>query len=366
MKNQFEVFTSVLTNFADAQRAVTLAIESNGSATKENEAYMDSMSAKLNLMKAQFQELVLGDGGLQNVAKWFLDVGIAILKFANSDVGQLIIQTTALISTIALLNKGFIALKESTKLLQLTTLIKDIMALKSGMTTVVSSQFALDIATKGLTKTLLDNAAAWAMTPFGMITIAVGAVMTLKTAFDHFNASRDERIEKLNEAKSAYESALGEFERLESQLKSVRDRIDEINNKDNLSITDETQLRLLQEEEASLEHQVLLQQELTRAAKEEATTEAKKTLSKTFQNAEIFGLERPTEPGRQEWVAGSGTVVEAVENITQKINDEQDAIDSLLIAKKTLENANMTESDSYKEINYSIAKHIARRDELRN
>ena len=97
MKNQFEVFTSVLTNFEGAQNAVTLAIQSSGSAEKENEAYMDSLSAKINLLKAQFEQLVLGEGGLQNLAKGLLDVGIAILKFANSDVGQTIIKTTALI-----------------------------------------------------------------------------------------------------------------------------------------------------------------------------------------------------------------------------------------------------------------------------
>ena len=160
---------------------------------------MDSLSAKINLLKAQFEQLVLGEGGLQNLAKGLLDVGIAILKFANSDVGQTIIKTTALISTIALLKKGFIALKESTKLLQLTTLIKDVMALKSGMTTVVSSQLALDIATKGLTKTLLANAAAWAKTPMGMATIVVGAIVAIKAAYDHFNVTLDEQVDKLKE-----------------------------------------------------------------------------------------------------------------------------------------------------------------------
>ena len=100
MKNQFEVFTSVLTNFADAQRAVTLAIESNGSATKENEAYMDSMSAKLNLMKAQFQELVLGDGGLESFGKGILDVGINVLTLIN-DLGGLKTVLVALVGVIA-------------------------------------------------------------------------------------------------------------------------------------------------------------------------------------------------------------------------------------------------------------------------
>ena len=108
MKNQFEVFTSVLSNFADAQKAVTLATESANSAEKENEAYLGSLGAKLNLLKSQFQELVLGKGGLQEFAKNLLDVGIAMLKFANSDVGQAIIKITL---WTAVINGAFKALE---------------------------------------------------------------------------------------------------------------------------------------------------------------------------------------------------------------------------------------------------------------
>lgn len=65
-KNQFEVFVSVLENFADAQKAVVLATNSAGSAEKENEAYLDSLGAKLNQTKALLQELVLGDTTLDH------------------------------------------------------------------------------------------------------------------------------------------------------------------------------------------------------------------------------------------------------------------------------------------------------------
>ena len=319
---------------------------------------MDSMSAKLNLLKAQFQELVLGEGGLQNLAKGLLDVGIAILKFANSDVGQTIIKTTALISTIALLKKGFIALKESTKLLQLTTLIKDVMALKSGMTTVVSSQLALDIATKGLTKTLLANAAAWVKTPFGMITIAVGAVMALKTAFDHFNEALDEQVEKLDEAKSAYESAQSELESLESQLQNVRNEINEINGQGYIDLTDEKQLRLLKEQEASLEHQLLLQQELAEAAKAEYTETAIQTL--TDKNINIWktednGLAYNTQ----------ANVMEMLEDYTLGLQDAQEEINSLLAKRSELEQANLTETAEYAELNAQIDEAVRARDDLR-
>lgn len=44
-KNQFEVFASVESNFADAQKAVTLATNSENSALNENSKYMESVGA---------------------------------------------------------------------------------------------------------------------------------------------------------------------------------------------------------------------------------------------------------------------------------------------------------------------------------
>jgi TorA maturation chaperone TorD len=55
-----------MNNFADAQKAYKLAIESSGSATTENERYLTSLSAKLSQLRAEFERLVLGDGGISS------------------------------------------------------------------------------------------------------------------------------------------------------------------------------------------------------------------------------------------------------------------------------------------------------------
>jgi hypothetical protein len=44
-KTQFEVFTSVVSNFADAQKAVEYATNSENSALNENSKYMESIGA---------------------------------------------------------------------------------------------------------------------------------------------------------------------------------------------------------------------------------------------------------------------------------------------------------------------------------
>lgn len=303
---------------------------------------------------------------MQSFGKTLLDIGITILKFANSDVGQTIIQLTLLVTSLNLVAKGFEALKISTKALGIATLIKDVASLKAGMQTVVSSQLALDIATKGLTKTFIANAAAWLTTPMGMATaIAVGVFALIKVV-DALTVSFDEQVEKLEEAKSAYESTKTELENITEQLKQVRDRIDEINNKDELNITEESQLRLLKEQEASLEHQLILQQELNKEAKDQATTEAKKTLSKSFESAEAFGVTTDYfQSGMPVTTVGKGTLTEAIDSLNQKMAEEQDTIDSLIAKRNELEASNQKESAEYNELGAQLDTHIQKRDELR-
>ena len=103
-KTQLDVFSSVLSNFNTAIEANTVAVESNGSAWEENNKRADSISAKLNLLKSQFKELVLGKGGLQEFAKILLDLSINTLKLVN-DLGGLKTIITALIG-LAVVNKA--------------------------------------------------------------------------------------------------------------------------------------------------------------------------------------------------------------------------------------------------------------------
>ena len=102
-KNQYEVFTAILSNFGDAQKAVGLATNSSGSAMKENERYMQSLQARLTALKQQFSELVLGKGGLLNFAKTLLTLATNVLKVINA-IGGLKTAFIALGTVLATLN----------------------------------------------------------------------------------------------------------------------------------------------------------------------------------------------------------------------------------------------------------------------
>lgn len=283
-----------------------------------------------------------------------------MLKFANSDVGQAIIKIASLTAGIALLNKTWTSLQTISK--------TNILA--SAITSLIAGETTLGQVTGVLTTKFLANAAAWAATPFGMVTIAVGAIVAIKAAYDHFNVTLEEHVEKLKELKSDYEEAQTKADELEKQLENVRDRIEEINSKDNLELTDETQLRMLQEEEASLENQLLVQKELARIAKEKATDEAKQTLQKETVDAGAFGSTQVTVASGYTGdtireLANKGTVVEALDSYTKQLNETQDEIDSLLTKRAELEKSNQKESEEYKQINSDIDALRTKKEELR-
>lgn len=352
-KTQMDVFSSVLSNFNTAIEANTVAVESNGSAWEENNKRADSLGAKLNLLKSQFQELVLGKGGLQEFAKNLLDVGIAMLKFANSDVGQAIIKIASLAAGIALLNKTWTSLQTISK--------TNILA--SAITSLIAGETTLGQVTGVLTTKFLANAAAWAATPFGMVTIAVGAIVAIKAAYDHFNVTLEEHVEKLKELKSESDSAQTEVDSLQQSLDGIKDKISQINP---LETTSREELSLLLKEEASLERQLRLAKAKAEITQKELEDEASKTLSST-QYSGLSGYYGELPSGRSigtEKVTPKQDLIDtysAYQQITQSIKDlEQQQLQYVNSKGEIIDseyenyNALQAEIDSYKQTRDSI------------
>ena len=86
-KTQYAVFASTMSNFETAIKASETALNSQGSAVKENERYMESMSAQLNLLKSTIQEIILGNGGLESFGRTILKIANAIATFLKETKG---------------------------------------------------------------------------------------------------------------------------------------------------------------------------------------------------------------------------------------------------------------------------------------
>lgn len=85
-QNQYKVLASVMQNFQHAIDATEVALNSSGSAIKENERYMESLEAKEQAVAAEFEDFanrVLS----KEVVGGFLDAKQAALEFINTDFG---------------------------------------------------------------------------------------------------------------------------------------------------------------------------------------------------------------------------------------------------------------------------------------
>ena len=208
-KTRFDVFAAVMTRFDDAISATTTSMNSFGSAEIENAKYMESLSAKTALLKQQFQELVLGDGGLEKVGKIFLDLSINTLKLVN-DLGGLKTIATALIG-LAVVNKAdtIVSLFKNLPLLITST--------TTSMKGYLTAVYATITGNKELTAALeLEGIAVnSAKLAFG----SFFAVLTLGIAiYSHLKQAEEEALAQRQETIKTAKDEIASLEQLKSKL----------------------------------------------------------------------------------------------------------------------------------------------------
>lgn len=93
--HQLNNFLALMNNFDHAIEATETALNSAGSAARENSRYMEGLEAKTQAVKASFQELANSviDSGL---VKGILDLANGFLQLLNTPIGNFITQMTLL------------------------------------------------------------------------------------------------------------------------------------------------------------------------------------------------------------------------------------------------------------------------------
>ena len=123
------------------------------------------------------------------------------------------------------------------------------------------------------------SAALYILLPIvGLVVVGIYAVVKIIQAL---YVSADEAREKIQKATEAYEEQTSALESLNSELKTTKDRIDELNSQDSLTIVEQEELEKLQQQEASLERQIKLQEKLAQDAQKTQATEIAKNYKKS-------------------------------------------------------------------------------------
>ena len=190
-QNQYKVLASVMTNFQHAIDATNTALKSAGSAAEENARYMESLEAKENALKAEFEDFanrVLS----KDIVKGFLEAGTSMLDFANNDVG-------AAISRIGLLATGMTGL---------TGIV--------GQTVGKIAEVGLQLKNLGV-----GGGSFLGMLASGKVALIVGGVVLAVTAL----------VEVIRALKSSYDAAHPSFEQANENLEKTQDEISQTTDK---------------------------------------------------------------------------------------------------------------------------------------
>ena len=92
---QLNNFLALMNNFDHAVGATNTALDSQGSAMRENSAYMESIQAKLSQLQSTFQDFA-NNVISSDLAKAVLDLANGLLQIANTDLGQIVTQIVLL------------------------------------------------------------------------------------------------------------------------------------------------------------------------------------------------------------------------------------------------------------------------------
>ena len=360
-KNQFEVFMAEMNQFTSVQKAYNLAVNDNSMATKENEKYMESLTAKLTALKQQFQELALGDGGLSYLLKLLTDIGTVVLKLANNDFVKLLTVTTltvaGIVGLLGSVNKLNIAFKGFPNVgktfVDILGIMLDMARKGEGaMAGLIESIGALSVAEK--TSLILTAGAL----------IAVGIYAIVK-AVDHFNVTQKEAIDLAKEAQSTLKDTQGELSSVKDRLKEVKDEIEQINSKGGLTLTDEAKINQLKRETTELNLQKKILEQKEKIQKQALQSNINSALGKKSSYDEYIGggVKKDNPNVGQKFISHKGTLSDQIESdtksyqaVTHDIEELNKVYESLLEKQANHQELTLGESQIIANYDYNLQR----------
>ena len=210
-KNQYKVLASVMKNFEHAVGATNSAIESSGTAFKQNAAYMESIEARITGVKAAFQQMSIAVVD-SDLVKGILDIVKGMAEFGATDFGAAVTQFVLLSG----LSWGGLQLLGQSILPGIINSFKAFSALKAGTTLAELAQGgSLLIATlsASLPVILMVTAAI-----VGLIAV----IKAIKEAYDKANPSVEQAGLNMKNAQEAVKEA-------EDNYTKAKEKLDELN-----------------------------------------------------------------------------------------------------------------------------------------
>lgn len=242
--NQSQNLAAILSNFDTAAKATATAVNSAGSAMKENEAYAESLDFQTNVLKADFQDLANNVIDKQLISA-LLTLGDAFLKAANTGLGTFITKVGLLAGT----GWGLSSLLKVTKIVPVVTSQFSNLATVIGMIgnpAVVSS-----IGGIGTALSTVGGFAGIALPALLGISTAIVGIITLANALEENAHKAEKQLQDLR-------TQIDEMEDPASEYSNLKSRVDELTESELVRLgVLQSQLDTLKEQEEVLSRQQL-------------------------------------------------------------------------------------------------------------
>ncbi len=257
----YETYTSMIETYKDAV----------GSADNELEIYLNGWEAKSNKLVAQWTQFVESFKA-SDISIGLLDVGNKLLEVANDgSLGTIAAQIGTITAAMALLNS-------TTKKLGVNASLSQMI---SGLAGVTTGSVSAGKALKSFGAALNS-----ALGPVGWFVIGTTTVISilklLEAEYEKVNPSAKTMWETVRQSAEEYKTLTEEAEGLRRQLKEIGERIDELNGKENRTLTEQAELERLKLTNSQLQTQLELKERLAKLAQDRTVKEASGAFEKGF------------------------------------------------------------------------------------
>ena len=296
--NQLNAFLALMNNFGHATEATSTALNSAGSASRENAKYMESLEAKTQAVKATFQDLATNVIS-SDLVKSVLDLANGFLQLANSGIGQVVVQFGLLFGVLT--GGSTIFANIGAKIVGMFTQMSQGISIIGNLSTAWSA--AVAGAEGGIAG--LAGALAPVVAIAAGVAVAIGLVVK---AIDYFTVTAEEQQEKVNS--------------LSNDLSGLRSEYEQLASSDNLSDADQQRLTIL-EKEIELNEKLLAQ-------------EAQKAYSMTYgEDSAMQGKEIESDTERDKAVEQYNKLTESINQAEQAYADLQQQYDEVSASEPT-------------------------------
>jgi TP901 family phage tail tape measure protein len=224
-KNRITELNALMSNFGVAISATETAMNSMGSATRENEAVLDSIQGHINKLKSAWQNLARKTIS-SDFVKSIVDAGTTLVKFVDSDVGKVIIAIGSLTLAFKILTTAsfkFVAANSSLMGL-MAALVVSFKAGALGATGFTAVLKGTAAALGTLTTALLSNPLFWG-------TAIVGGIIAITNHLKKLQEEQLNHVSTINKETEALENQINSINDYAVQLKVAYESVDTLKEK---------------------------------------------------------------------------------------------------------------------------------------